>query len=690
MGEEAPNGAEAPKRERKHSNGGDERGDRKRDKKRSRSRSRDRKRRERRSRSRSRDRRRERRSRSRGRRRSRSRSRGRRGGGRRSRTPEPSFRPNYGRPDPYSGNRDDYRGPPPRDDRGPPRYDDRGGPPRDDRGPPRPMIQRQPTRNTLGDVCRDFMNGRCVRGDQCRFSHSGIDPSSGLAIGEDLAVPAALAVSGASLPAGAKIMAPSQDGDRMAQLFREAGVTTIAEYNARQKSLGFGMTRDERQRVAPKPATQEEIDEILPILEPLPESYRQAILAIPGCHGHIDTRHIKTILRLNPKHAMAALHEFREAMEDPNSNIRNKGGYMMGVLRKYLPGEAASGVTYDGTAVSELEKSMMDTETFADPWKQVTENDAQAKAAAAAQEREERERVANEAKLRKSPPLPSDALHVKRFIKKKIKEAVRCMPNVRELRAWENVVETPVTEDATWHGADAAKFAAMPRSGGSRAYADGDAPLAFSQLVVPRGLGVLARVLADPPHPSLHADKLTCAAHVVYRYDARTALVHERGAVAAPFLPPHDRACIVAWRRAPPALGAAKDAWLRLRFTVTSALVPEHAAYGRSAAVVHCWLLEPVDEGSTKVTTWGCEELPLDSPPWLLAAATEGAARAGPDFSKRLSKYLHLHAGAELETDLPAAWLAEENEANAAPEVPAAAAPAAEDAAMADAGEVAE
>ncbi|KAH8076959.1 hypothetical protein JL720_10258 [Aureococcus anophagefferens] len=507
------------------------------------------------------------------------------------------------------------------------------------------MIQRQPTRNTLGDVCRDFMNGRCVRGDQCRFSHSGIDPSSGLAIGEDLAVPAALAVSGASLPAGAKIMAPSQDGDRMAQLFREAGVTTIAEYNARQKSLGFGMTRDERQRVAPKPATQEEIDEILPILEPLPESYRQAILAIPGCHGHIDTRHIKTILRLNPKHAMAALHEFREAMEDPNSNIRNKGGYMMGVLRKYLPGEAASGVTYDGTAVSELEKSMMDTETFADPWKQVTENDAQAKAAAAAQEREERERVANEAKLRKSPPLPSDALHVKRFIKKKIKEAVRCMPNVRELRAWENVVETPVTEDATWHGADAAKFAAMPRSRARRT----------SSTATTRG--------------------------------RRSST---KRAVAAPFLPPHDRACIVAWRRAPPALGAAKDAWLRLRFTVTSALVPEHAAYGRSAAVVHCWLLEPVDEGSTKVTTWGCEELPLDSPPWLLAAATEGAARAGPDFSKRLSKYLHLHAGAELETDLPAAWLAEENEANAAPEVPAAAAPAAEDAAMADAGEVAE
>ena len=38
------------------------------------------------------------------------------------------------------------------------------------------------------------------------------------------------------------------------------------------------------------------------------------------------------------------MHEFREAMEDLHSSIRNKGGYMMGVLG-YLPGEAASGVT---------------------------------------------------------------------------------------------------------------------------------------------------------------------------------------------------------------------------------------------------------------------------------------------------------------------------------------------------------
>ena len=78
---------------------------------------------------------------------------------------------------------------------------------------------------------------------------------------------------------------------------------------------------------------------------------------------------------------MAALHEFREAMEDLHSSIRNKGGYMMGVLRKYLPGEAASGVTYDGQKISDLEKSMLDTDTFADPWKQLAETDERAKAA---------------------------------------------------------------------------------------------------------------------------------------------------------------------------------------------------------------------------------------------------------------------------------------------------------------------
>ena len=540
------------------------------------------------------------------------------------------------------------------------------------RGPP-PMM-RPPTRATFNDICRDFMNGRCVRGDQCRFSHSGIDPSSGLAVGDDNAVPAALArESGGALPEGAKVMPPSQDGDRMAELFRQAGVTTIAEYNARQKALGFGLTRDETAKKVIKPATQEEIDEILPLLEPLPESYRQAILAIPGCHGHIDTRHIKTILRLNPKHAMAALHEFREAMEDPHSNIRNKGGYMMGVLRKYLPGEAASGVTYDGTAVSELEKSMMDTETFADPWKQIAENDERAKAAAAAQIEEEKRKKEEEAKLKKSPQLPSDALHVKRFIKKKIKEAVRCVPNLQALHAWEDVAQGTCAEDPVWHAGKSDAFGALPFHGGSRAYSDGDAPLAFSSLTVPRALGTLVRALSDPPHPTLHADELTCAHHVVYRYDARTALVHEHGAVAAPFLPPHDRAMIVAWRKAPPALGALAGSWIRLRFSVTSALVPEAATYARSAAPVHCWLLEPVQDHpsglpATKLTVWGCEELPAASPPWLLKAATDKATRAAPSFSKRLSKWLYLggSAAAPLADDVPAAWLAEEDPADAA------------------------
>ena len=147
-------------------------------------------------------------------------------------------------------------------------------------------------------------------------------------------------MDGISVPEGARVLPSGGDTDRMAELFKQAGVTTIAEFNAKQKALGFGLP-NERERKPPPKASQAEIDEVLPLLQPLPESYRQAILAIPGCLGHIDTRHIKTILRLNPKHAMAALHEFREAMEDLHSSIRNKGGYMMGVLRKYLPGEAA-------------------------------------------------------------------------------------------------------------------------------------------------------------------------------------------------------------------------------------------------------------------------------------------------------------------------------------------------------------
>ena len=67
----------------------------------------------------------------------------------------------------------------------------------------------------------------------------------------------------------------------MAELFKQAGVTTIAEFNAKQKALGFGLP-NERERKPPPKASQAEIDEVLPLLQPLPESYRQAILAIPG------------------------------------------------------------------------------------------------------------------------------------------------------------------------------------------------------------------------------------------------------------------------------------------------------------------------------------------------------------------------------------------------------------------------
>ena len=130
------------------------------------------------------------------------------------------------------------------------------------------------------------MNGKCLRGDNCRYSHAGIDPSSGLAIGDDNAVPEQLIREGAKVPEGARVLPSGGDTDRMAELFKQAGVTTIAEFNAKQKALGFGLP-NERERKPPPKASQAEIDEVLPLLQPLPESYRQAILAIPGCLGHI-------------------------------------------------------------------------------------------------------------------------------------------------------------------------------------------------------------------------------------------------------------------------------------------------------------------------------------------------------------------------------------------------------------------
>ena len=88
------------------------------------------------------------------------------------------------------------------------------------------------------------------------------------------------------MPEGARVLPSGGDTDRMAELFKQAGVTTIAEFNAKQKALGFGLP-NERERKPPPKASQAEIDEVLPLLQPLPESYRQAILAIPGCLGHI-------------------------------------------------------------------------------------------------------------------------------------------------------------------------------------------------------------------------------------------------------------------------------------------------------------------------------------------------------------------------------------------------------------------
>ena len=147
-------------------------------------------------------------------------------------------------------------------------------------------LSRLRHRRVAPDSPIDLRTGKCLRGDNCRYSHAGIDPSSGLAIGDDNAVPEQLIREGAKVPEGARVLPSGGDTDRMAELFKQAGVTTIAEFNAKQKALGFGLP-NERERKPPPKASQAEIDEVLPLLQPLPESYRQAILAIPGCLGHI-------------------------------------------------------------------------------------------------------------------------------------------------------------------------------------------------------------------------------------------------------------------------------------------------------------------------------------------------------------------------------------------------------------------
>jgi len=129
----------------------------------------------------------------------------------------------------------------------------------------------------------------------------------------------------------------------------------------------------------------------------------------------------------------------------------------------------------------------------------------------------------------------------------------------------------------------------------------------------------------------------------VYRYDARTALVHEIGSRAAPFVAPHDRATIVAWRLAPASLAAAPNSWIRLRFSVTTALVPETDDYRRAAVPVHAWLLEP-DARTTRCTTWGVEELPPTAPPWLLRAHTDHAKSAAAAFPLRVAKWRYKDA----------------------------------------------
>ena len=67
-------------------------------------------------------------------------------------------------------------------------------------------------------------------GRQLPLLAAGDDPSSGLAIGDDNAVPEQFDKRAPRCP-GARVLPSGGDTDRMAELFKQAGVTTIAEFN---------------------------------------------------------------------------------------------------------------------------------------------------------------------------------------------------------------------------------------------------------------------------------------------------------------------------------------------------------------------------------------------------------------------------------------------------------------------------
>jgi len=442
----------------------------------------------------------------------------------------------------------------------------------------------------------------------------------------------------------------------MSRLFKNTEIRTLAEVNA---ELRYAREKKEE---APSLERQLEIDQVLPLLEPLPEAYKEALLAIPDCVKHLDTRHVKTLMRLSAKHAMAALHEFKEALSENQSTIRNRGGYMMGVLRKYLPGEVASGLTYDG--------SLLELGTGAtDPYKanDVTVKPFEDPEFLKEARRQDIERRQAQASMYKSPRLLAD---VSNLIEHKLKEALRLEPKLNTLYAWKERVDisneeldpryaTAILNSSQSISSVLSCFGAERVQNEYEGYFDMHSlestpiPLVFASAVLPLSLPALIDAIDNPRHESAHPEAWTRRRDLTYRYDARTMLLREIGMRIAPLLLAHDRSVIVAWRPVP----GRPSAWIRIRFSVTTALLPPDLnKYQRAAVPIQAYLLEPVSTNQTRCTTWGIEE--LQTPRWLQEHYIYLQKILPLDFYKRLAMCLYISflPIPQLASALPEAW----------------------------------
>ena len=189
--------------------------------------------------------------------------------------------------------------------------------------------------------------------------------------------------------------------------------------------------------------------------------------------------------------------------------------------------------------------------------------------------------------------LPSDAEQVKRFVKKKAKEAVKHAPNL-QAHAWDLVVERLYV---TTRPGRLLRRIRVRAGGGPRRRRRAARVLVVCRRAADRGVDP---IIDEPPHVRCTRRATPCSgASSTATTSGRPWCTRRAGCCA--LQAPHDRSVLIAWRARRRRSGA--RAWLRLRFSVTSALVPETTTHQRCPVVLDA-RFRPQAAASTKVTTW--------------------------------------------------------------------------------------